>query len=299
MNQKVISLILVLAMGLSLAGCARIGSTVEKIQKLAELDRELSEETVPQIRQPETLPQQPEPTRKPAKPTQPKPIRPAQEQTQPTEHRQPAKQVQLHSGLRQDGTFSKGALFIGDSLTYGLVSNYLKLYDVVGDARYMAIVGAPLRVLFNNTHLGQTENSAIYTKSFYGKTYAQAIKSVGRETTAIYMMLGTNYDNGADRDLYIKAVDFLLKTCPNATVYMQLIPYSRSSHVHTEEVNKHIQAAYDHYQKQNCQRVQLIDTRTIVGYEGVGPDGIHLNPEGLDSWYNGLVSFVRNRKIPE
>ena len=66
----------------------------------------------------------------------------------------------IHSGLREDGTFTEGTLFIGDSLTYGFVLSYLQQYELIGDAKYMAVVGAPLGRFFSSRTFGGGGESA-------------------------------------------------------------------------------------------------------------------------------------------
>lgn len=281
MMKRVISLLLVLTMVLSLSACGRVRDLI-----LADLGLLATEEPdVPVIPVDKGLLH--DEGKQPNAPSTIKPTTPAGK----------TEKVALHSGIRADGTFNEGTVFIGDSLTYGLVTNYLKLYDVIGDAKYMAIVGVPLRVFFNGTRLGG--DRSVCSPEFSGLTYAKAVEKVGDKATAVYMMLGTNYDPQADAEMYIKVVDAILESCPNATIYLQLIPHSRSSNVHTETVNEHILTAYTHYRNQNCQRVRLIDTRSFVGDEGIGGDGIHMNPMGMDAWYNGILSNARTNHIPE
>ncbi len=280
MNKRVISLLLVLTMALSLSACGRVGDLI-----LADLGLLPTEEPdVPVISVDKTVLQDENKT-----PNDP-------EGQQPAPSVKP-KKVPLHSGIRADGTFNEGTVFIGDSLTYGLVAHYLKANDLIGGAKYMAIVGVPLRVFFNGTRL--SGGQSVYSPEFKGLTYAKAVEKVGSKATAIYMMLGTNYDPGADSEMYIQVVDAILKSCPNATVYLQLIPHSRSGNVHTDDVNEQILAAYTHYQNQKIERVRLIDTRSFVGIEGIGGDGIHMNPVGMDAWYNGLLANARINQIPE
>jgi len=203
----------------------------------------------------------------------------------------------IHSGLRPDGTFSAGTLFIGDSLTYGLVKSYLQEYGMLGEAKYMAVVGAPLGRFFSGQTLGSDSSSA-YTDSFFGLSYSQAVAQVGESATAIYMMLGTNYNADTDTEHYIEVVDYLLETCPNATVFLQKIPICGNEAVDVSGVNVSLEETVDHYAAQGVSRVMVIDTFTAIGLSQ-GYDGIHLNSEGMDAWYLAIMANARNHNLPE
>lgn len=237
-------------------------------------------------------PVQTQPTETVQTPTQP----PAT--TQPTVQTAPVRTWDAHSGIRADGSFNDGTLFIGDSLTYGLITEYLQPYDdMLGDARYMATVGAPLPCFFLESYRLGSRESSLYSKEFKGKTYAEGAQAAGDALTAVYIMLGTNY-GGVSVEAYVKVVDFLLENCPRATIYLQTIPYSWSDSVYEEEVNGYIWGAYEHYQQQGNERVFLIDTYTAIDMF-VKHDGVHLSPDGYDAWYNAILSFAYNHDIPE
>lgn len=206
--------------------------------------------------------------------------------------------AELHSGIRSDGTFNEGTLFIGDSLTYGLVEHYLVYNDLIGDARYMARVGLPLSGYFNHDSLMAPNRGALYSREFYGKTFAEAVSEIGDTVTAVYLMLGTNYDTTSNESGYIETVEHLLEHCPNATIYVQLIPYSEQPSVHVEQVNFGILVAVDHFEAQGIQRVLCIDTLSAIGLSQ-REDGIHLNTEGNQLWYEAILDYAAENEIPE
>lgn len=214
----------------------------------------------------------------------------------PTEETLPP--AELHSGIRSDGTFNEGTVFIGDSLTYGLVEHYLIYNDLIGDARYMARVGVPLSGFFNHDSLMEPNRGALYSREFYGKSFAKAIAQAGESVTAVYLMLGTNYDETANEYGYIETVEHILECCPNATIYLQLIPYSEQPSVHLEQVNFGILVAVDYFQAQGIQRVLCIDTLSAIGISQ-RDDGIHLNNEGNQLWYECLLDYAEENEIPE
>ena len=77
----------------------------------------------------------------------------------------------LHSGLREDGTFTEGTWFIGDSLTYNLIASYLKPTGRLGDANYTAKCGAKITAFFDGTLMNRTSDGICgYRPEHYGMT---------------------------------------------------------------------------------------------------------------------------------
>ena len=216
-------------------------------------------------------------------------------ETEPTE---PASL--LHSGLREDGTFNEGALFIGDSMTCILVQDYLTPMGLIGDANYMGKYGAQITAFFGGVTMDTnvTIGKCAYRPEHEGMTYEEIAVALGEQVTAIYMMFGTNYTYNAYADMYIELVDFLLETCPNATVYLQLIPHGNEEIVRFKIVNAWIQEAYGHYVELGQERVQLIDTFTAIGINH-DEGWIHLNSQGNENWYNAIVDYAKANNIPE
>ena len=95
-------------------------------------------EITPEVTVPPTIPQVTDAATTP----------PTEEPTDPPTEAPTEPPVVLHSGLREDGTFGEGAMLIGDSLTYGLVSNYLTNNQKLGDAMYMAMPGKGVSAFF-------------------------------------------------------------------------------------------------------------------------------------------------------
>lgn len=209
----------------------------------------------------------------------------------------PRRTVPLHSGIREDGTFDEGTLFIGDSLTNGFIFDNLMLYDRIGDARYMAIVGTPVQSYFDGPSLNY-ELTAIFSGEFLHMTFAQAVEKAGDEITAVYFMLGSNYSEYTTYETYDKIIAHLLKHCPNATVYLQTIPYSTSEYVEYELVNGILEQLCLEYAESVDTRVMLIDTHTAFG-DRLMPDGIHINYEAQDIWYQTLLDFAAENNIPQ
>lgn len=214
---------------------------------------------------------------------------PATEPTEPP--------VLLHSGLRPDGSFDEGTLFIGDSMTCLLVDSYLSPRGLLGDAWCIARYGARVVSFFDESVIMHANSGkrCIFRPEHVGMGYAEAARDLGDRITAIYMMFGTNYTENAGSEAYIQIVDYLLETCPNATVHLQLIPPGKSDIVLWEDTNEWIRGAYDHYRELGMEQILLIDTYTAIGNNTF--DGVHLGDEGNESWYNAIVEHAKSNNL--
>lgn len=215
--------------------------------------------------------------------------------TEATEHVVP--EFQRHSGIREDGTFGEGALFIGDFLTYGLVTGFLTDRELLGDARYMIMCNAALPAFYYGPELSD-DPGVLCSPEFDGLLFSEAILVAGEDTTAIYFMMGTNVSNYATDEMLVQVVEDMLIACPNATVYLQLVPFDNSTRVNHEEANRRIRAAYDYFSAEGNARVMLIDTQTAIGYK-LTTEGIQLTTKGQACWYQALVAFADGNGIPQ
>jgi len=232
---------------------------------------------------------------------QPEPTVPTTETTVPTTAptEPPQRTVPLHSGIREDGTFDEGTLFIGDSLTYGLLAQYMTNNDLLGDARYMAIPGASLWAFENGPRLGTDETwYSFHSSQFHGMLMSEAVAAAGESVTAIYLMMGTNHLDYVTDQMYVDVVSYMLEKCPNATIYMQQVPYSLSSLVDHEVINWRIWAAYNEFCESGETRVRLIHTQDAIELNVVA-DEVHLTEEGQRLWYEALVDYAETNGIPQ
>jgi len=199
----------------------------------------------------------------------------------------------LHSGLREDGSFDEGTLFIGDSMTCLLVDSYLAPRGLLGDAWSVARYGARVVSFFDESvvMLPNSGKRCIFRPEHLGMGYAQVAGDLGEKLTAIYMMFGSNRTENAGAQAYIDIVDYLLQTCPNATIHLQLIPWGVEDIVLCDEANAWIREAYEHYQQEAEPRVMLIDTHTAIGINTF--DGVHLDDTGNENWYNAIVEHAK------
>ena len=202
--------------------------------------------------------------------------------------------VILHSGLREDGSFDEGTLFIGDSLTVHLVSLYLEPNGYIGDAKYASKIGASQVAYSSGLKMSVYDERCLFSEEFYGKTYPEAAAIMGESASAIYVMLGTNISEYATKDSYIAMYKDLLTSCPNATVYAQTIPYTTS--IPYYKVNEIIISAYNELIESGEERIVLLDSCTEIG-ENIIFDGVHMTDEGRENWYNGIVKFAKENNI--
>lgn len=205
--------------------------------------------------------------------------------------------VVLHSGLREDGSFDEGTWFIGDSMTCILVNNYLRPNELLGDANYTGKYGAHITAFFGETIMDPSFGyKCVFRPEHERMHYYEVAEALGEQATAIYMMWGTNFTWNAYADAYIEIVDFLLETCPNATIHLELIPWGYEKMVEYETVNGWIREAYDHYQQIGEERVFLIDTFTAIG-KNHDSGFIHLNDQGNENWYNAIVEHAKTNNL--
>ena len=253
MRKYVICLLLCAVMLVSCCGCSKL------IPPRSTLPPETTGETEP-VQQPE------------AEPT-----------TEPTE---PA--YVYHSGLKADGSFDEGTWFIGDSMTHILTQTYLAPNGLLGEASYTAKFGAQITAFFGDVVMDSTSyGKTAYNPEFEGLGYDEVAQLLGEKVTSVYMMWGTNYTWNAYADAYIEIVDFLLETCPNATIHMQLVPWGN---VPYKVANELIQEAYNHYVELGEQRVLLIDTHTAIGQNPI--DGVHQGDIGNGRWYEAILAHA-------
>ena len=261
--KKILCLLLTLVLTLSLLGCVR----------------EVTEETEPA-------------TESSTVPTMETTV-PTTEATVPTTE----PKAPQHSGLREDGSFDEGTWFIGDSMTCILVKNYLEPHGLLGDAYYTAKYGAHITAFFGDTVMDPYYTYKIaYRPEHEMMHYYEVAEDLGEKATAIYMMWGTNFTWDAYADAYIEIVDYLLETCPNATIHLQLIPWGYEKYVKFDTVNEWIWEAYAHYRRQGEERVFLIDTYHAIG-KNHDQGFIHLNEQGNENWYNAIVEHARINEL--
>ena len=222
---------------------------------------------------------------------------PTTEPTQPPTEAPTEPPTVLHSGLREDGSFNGGTLFLGDSLTFQLIYGLLMPRGHMGDARHIAIAGSQITAFFDGTRISCNAANTLASPEFDGMLFSEAAGSLGEEATAIYIMWGTNYTKDASAQDYIDILDYLLTACPNATIHLQLVPYAKDI-IPYEIINERIRDAYSHYLETGEQRVLLLDTFTGIG-ERISSDGVHLSDPGKEKWYETILTHAQLLELPE
>lgn len=217
----------------------------------------------------------------------------------PTEAPTEPKPDWLHSGICSDGSFSEGALFIGDSLTAGLFSGYLESRGLTDDAWVMAVPGANPTAYFSGPKMGTDPDFyCYYSGCFHDLRMHKGVEMVGDGVTALYFMMGTNFLDSITEQTYIEILDHMLEHCPNATIYLQLVPFADSPLVDQEQINWRIWTAYYHYQELGEERVKIVNTLEGIGIN-LQSDGIHLTEEGYRMWYETLLAYAEENDIPQ
>lgn len=278
--KQILRIILLLTAVLVLAACSSSRTATEPTEQ----ETETVETLPPEQPTEEVLPTQ--------QPTEEAPEADEQEAVPPAE----LPEVQ-HSGLREDGSFDEGTWFIGDSMTCILVNDYLTPNNLIGDANYTGKYGAQITAFFDDTVMSYNSyNRCVFRPEHELMGYDDVAEALGEKATAIYMMWGTNYTWNAYAEGYIQLTDYLLETCPNATVHLQLIPWGVEGLVRYDTVNEWVKEAYAHYQEIGEERVFLIDTYTAIG-KNTDSGCIHLDYQGNENWYNAIVAHAEENGL--
>ena len=172
-----------------------------------------------------------------------------------------------------------------------MLYGYMRPRGYLGYAKYIAICGSRTTAFFDGTVIRCRAENTLASEEFNDLPFSEAVASLGEAATAVYLMWGTNFTPEGSAQDYIEILDFILESCPNATIHLQTVP-----HAHTaphEVINGRIREAWEHYRDMGEERVLLLDTYTGIGIH-VSSDGVHLNDEGKAAWYDTLVAHAEN-----
>ncbi len=203
-----------------------------------------------------------------------------------------------HSGVNPDGTLGSGAMLIGDSLTAGLVIS-MRSHGTLGKARYIGIPTYSLsRFRSSPYHIDEDTAaiglSAVCSPEFSGLSFAEAVRQAGQSVEAIYFMLGTNQSAEVTVERYSEVLRYLCDCCPEATIYAETIPYSRSGLSDYERVNTAIYEAVTELRHEGSERIFVLDICSAVGKDHNLADGLHIDDEGLVAWRDAIVERALN-----
>jgi lysophospholipase L1-like esterase len=195
------------------------------------------------------------------------------------------------------GTFSGSTLFIGDSLTYQLVENYLIPNKMIGSASYMAAPCTTVKYFLTRYWvLTPSEDNCFgvaCNSDYSGLCFSDALaKSEGKFKT-IFFMLGSNGSDNVTLTQYTNAIKLILKYNPKAVIYMQTVPNSATGAVKTDRVNGLIKQAVTRFNDDGNNNVKLLDTNSAWTAKSVGVDGVHLTSDGLDAWYRYIYNSTK------
>lgn len=202
--------------------------------------------------------------------------------------------VHIQTGVREDGSFDAGTLFVGDSLTMGLVREYLIPNGLIGDAMYAAIGGHAMQQFFRREiHLNSKtlqKYGCVYSARFEKLSLAEAVAEAGGDVTTLYFMMGTNGSTKATVEVYTEMLTYLADSCPNAVIFMETVPYCSSGVSKYEFVNANLREAVENFTAEGHADVYILDTFTAIGEENNTHDGLHITENGQAAWYDALIA---------
>lgn len=192
-----------------------------------------------------------------------------------------------------DGTFDSGTLFIGDSITYHLITKYLKPKGLIGEASYMAAANSGLPHFCDSSWglkpAKYNGYGCVYSPEFYNLSFSQAISKSSGKYTSVYFLMGSNGSGQVTQDAYEKIIGLLLEAYPDATIYMQTVPTCKTGTVSSARVNSCVEAAVKTFGDKGINNVVLLDTNSIWDNSCIMSDGVHLTDTGLKKWFEFIV----------
>ena len=195
------------------------------------------------------------------------------------------------------GAFGSGTLFLGDSITYQFIENYLKPYEMLGQASYMAVPSTTVKYFLSRYWVLSPSEDNSYGVScnseFSGLCFSDALaKNPGKYST-VFFMLGSNSSQYVTATQYKRAMDMILEYNPDATIYMQTIPTCPDDTVDSQRVNALIKDVVAQLNADHVTNVKMLDTNSIWSGDAIAADGVHLTEKGLDLWYNYIMSTIK------
>jgi len=201
---------------------------------------------------------------------------------------------------KSQGEFSENTLFIGDSLTYELVENYLKPYGMIGEASYMAVPCTTVKYFLAKYWVMTPSEDNCFgvscNEEFNDLSFPEALAANKDQYKTVFFLLGSNGSSLVTKTQYINAIKLILDNNPGATIYIQTVPNCSNDTVDSDRVNSLIKEAVDYYHSDDCKydgdKVVLLDTNRIWGAKEINEDGVHLTVEGLDAWYKYICKEI-------
>ena len=139
------------------------------------------------------------------------------------------------------GTFSESTLFIGDSLTYQFIENYLLPNKFIGGASYMAAPCTTAKYFLSSywvlTPSEDNRYGVACNTEFQDLSFGDALAVNKGKYDTVFFLLGSNNSSYVTRNQYLDAIDLILRYNPDATIYLQTVPNSPTGAVETARVN--------------------------------------------------------------
>lgn len=189
---------------------------------------------------------------------------------------------------RVNSTFFDDAVFIGDSLTDGILQ-----YEVMTNTTVLAGKGINLDSIYTKEIIKQADGSRLPIMTSLGQ----------KKYTKVYVMIGGNEVRDVEKDFYIsrygKLLDQIKELQPDATIYVQsILPVTSQneylmSNSRIEEYNLALQAlckekAVFYVNVAECMK----DAQGELLPEAAAPDGMHLSPQYYNKWFEYLKTHT-------
>lgn len=194
-----------------------------------------------------------------------------------------------------DGVLEAGTLLMGDSLTYHLIAQYLRPKGYLGNASYMTMCSTELRHYFSDSWVlySWSKYGALCSSGLYGLPLYKGVEKTSGKYNSVFFLLGSNGSTAVTQEAYEKTLDHLLAAYPNATIYIQTVPYSAKGIVDAAWVNSCVRGAVESYHERGIANIVLLDTNSIWDASCMTADTVHLTEEGNRRWYELIVEMLR------
>lgn len=194
------------------------------------------------------------------------------------------------------GEFADTTLFIGDSLTYRFIENYLIPNKMIGKASYMAAPRTTVKYFLSSywvlTPSEDNRYGVACNSEFEDLCFGDAMAVNAGKYKTVYFMLGSNNSSHVTLNQYCDAVELILKYNPSAVVYMQTVPDSDVGAVDAQRVNDLVKQAVEKMNADGKTNVRLLDTNSAWNAACIAKDGMHLTNMGLDAWYRYICAHA-------
>ena len=193
---------------------------------------------------------------------------------------------------RVSSSYFDDAMFIGDSLTYGILS-----YEMMENTTVVASVGINLDTI---------ETREVYrNKAGEMVTIMEGIRDYP-DMNKIYVMLGANGIAWLGKetfiDLYTSVLDTIIEEFPDATIYVQsMLPVTKAKETEDDsfansKIDEYNLAIRDLALEKGCYYVNVAeafkDDEGCLPAEASPTDGMHFGPAYYQKWFDYLKTHT-------